>query len=192
MFGGAFDPPHVGHILIVTNILNAGLADEVWIVPSGDGRYDKSPVASARHRSELLRLVRYSVFPDDKRVKIDLTQLNNPADKCYTIDLIDALKSTHAGHDFSLVVGSENAPLISKWRDGERLLKENKFLAIIRPGAETKLNSSENITYLSGPDAVLCNVSSSMVRRFIKENRCLEGLLPAPLIDYIRSEKLYK
>lgn len=100
LIGGAFDPPHNGHILCVSNLFNSKLVDQVWLVPSGDGRYDKKSEASSALRKKMLEIIVENDFKRDSRIKIELSQIDNPKDPCYTSELLKRLARQHSSNEF--------------------------------------------------------------------------------------------
>jgi nicotinate-nucleotide adenylyltransferase len=191
IFGGTFDPPHNGHILSISNILNSALVDEVMLVPSGDGRYDKKPIASAKDRKEMLRLVVESEFTNDPRLYLNFTQIDNLADKAYTIDLLDSIKAKHPEHKLFFVIGSDNIESIKSWRSSERLLSEYSFIVVGR-GTDTIMTPKEgDFSVIKGEFISFSDVSSAKIRDCIKARKSLAGMLPKSIVEYISHNSLY-
>lgn len=192
LFGGAFDPPHIGHVISVTNILNSGLIDELWFIPSGDSRYDKRAEASAGHRAAMLKLVIGETFGADKRLSVSTIQFEGSMADCATIDLWDALRTRHPEREFSFVIGSDNIPMLAGWRNPERLIAEVTFLVLVRPGvAEPPPMKNGHLTWVEESRRLGAAVSSSNVRELIRAGRRVHGIVPAEVKNYIRRESLY-
>lgn len=69
LYGGAFDPPHKGHLAILTNLVSLKFINEVWLLPSGD-RSDKKLVLSKDERFDLLRKLSHKYIIENEKVKV--------------------------------------------------------------------------------------------------------------------------
>jgi nicotinate-nucleotide adenylyltransferase len=192
IFGGSFDPPHIGHMYNIQTVLNSGLVDEVWVVPADDGRYDKPTKALASHRKKMVELALADFFPNDKRVSLNSIQLDNELKGAYTIDLLDELEKRYPKNQFFFIIGTENASQLPTWRSAERLISQKKFLAVRRPGAEPPENVPACVKLVGSPNDPSKNVSSTSVRESLKNNQLDPGVLCARVRDYISSEHLYR
>ena len=191
VFGGSFDPPHIGHMYNIQTVLNSGLVDGVWVVPADDGRYDKSPKASATHRKKMVALALSDFFPGDNRVSLNSIQLDQELTGAYTIDLLDELEKRCPNNQFWFVIGTENIAQLPKWRSAERLMGEKKFLAVSRPGEDKVDQVPEYVTLVGNENNQSANISSTTVRQLIKEGRKLDGIVCSKVRDYILSQELY-
>ena len=190
IYGGAFDPPHIGHTASVKNLFNLKLADEVWLVPSGNGRYDKLHVAAAVHRQRMLELLIAKEFQNDPKIKLELSQLNDSANQSFTMELLDQLKVKHRNIEFYFVIGADNLDSLKAWREAERLISENKFIVLPRNSAKPSFKR-DSFIYLSEKEGRWENISSSQIRKLIKERAVIKGQVPDSVISYITDHKLY-
>lgn len=192
LFGGAFDPPHLGHALCITNILNSKIVDQVWIVPSGDSRYDKKTYASATHRKEMVRLFIQDYFLEDGRVSWNHFQLEQPAEECATIDLLDVMREQYPSDQFLIVIGADNLAKVSSWRSSQRLLMEGIFIVVERLGYKAQNVIGLNAVGMATENLVHSDVSSTLIRRLLNnEDKSVAGILSNQVLKYIKSEKLY-
>src|SRR5688500_14818958 len=113
LFGGSFNPPHVGHLMVVTWILATERADEVWILPTAHHPFGKS-LAPFEDRVDLCR----AAFPE---ARVEEIEASLPAPS-YTIQTVEALKKQHPSTRFSLVVGTDVANERTKWKEFDRLV----------------------------------------------------------------------
>lgn len=191
LYGGAFDPPHAGHINGVKNILAAQLVDEIWLVPSGDMRYDKKSGASARHRLAMLELVMNREFSNCPQVRIDTFQIDDSSNECAAIDLLDHYKQGFKGNIFYFVIGADNAVSLSSWKESDRLLSENKFIVLPRPGVNISGIPSMQFFLLEEKKFPLSQASSTRIRSDLTA-RNTSDMLPEYIKDYIGKNKLYQ
>jgi len=186
LFGGAFDPPHLGHQQVSQAILDQDIADEVWYVPAKEHPFSKK-MSQASHRVAMLELI-----INDPRVKIELFELNKTG-VSYSRDTLDYLSAKYPEHTFSWVIGSDNLPEFHKWVDSkgdnyQDLLKHYRFYVYPRQNfpIEPLYN---NMIPLDNVDEV--EVSSTTVREKISRGENVQGLVDPAVAVYIDSNQLY-
>ncbi|MCO6429217.1 MAG: nicotinate-nicotinamide nucleotide adenylyltransferase [Deltaproteobacteria bacterium] len=189
VFGGAFDPPHIGHLITISNLLNSGVVDRVLLAPSGKLRYDKSATASFEARLDMARLLIGNDLPEEWRSRVSLEVLDAD-DRGYTIELLDKLKKRSASDHFYVVIGSDNVEQLAGWKDSARLIAENKFIVLRRSSTDLK-KQGQHLVYLEGEEIFTCDVSSTTVRSLISKNKCVAGLVPFHVNAYINLHALY-
>lgn len=191
IYGGNFDPPHLGHVLVITNVLNAGLVDEIVLIPAGDDRYDKELYASSEHRTKMLEIIiseSFSSFP----LSIDMSQVDGSLPQgSRAIDLIRNFKSKRKIEELYFVIGSDNIQHLTSWANFDDLLNEVKFISVPRSGFEIE-NVPKYICQLKDNVVPINNFSSSKIRQMILANKCLAGILPDGVVNYINKTGIYK
>jgi nicotinate-nucleotide adenylyltransferase len=190
--GGAFDPPHYGHLVMASAALNSGAVDEVWFVPSGD-RPDKTYRTAVADRIALLTLLlRDGVPENEKRVRLCTVEVEVP-NLVGTVELFRELRARYAQHSFWAIIGSDLTKDLPQWRHPAALQKEVSFLVVPR-GLESEKEIIEaspefQIEYLQSP--VSFSVSSTSVRALLADKKSLIGLMPRSLIEYVERNNLY-
>ncbi len=174
LFGGSFNPPHVGHLLVVTWILATRRADEVWVMPTAHHPFGK-PLASFQDRVDLCR----AAFPQARVEEIEAT-LPPPS---YTIHTVEALRAKHPDVAFSLVVGTDVLGDQKKWKDFDRLTTLVTLLPVRRAGVAG--SEKEDGT------PIFPEVSSSGIRAKLARGEDVSGLVPAAALALIRERRLY-
>jgi nicotinate-nucleotide adenylyltransferase len=192
LFGGAFDPPHIGHLMTISRIVSEGAADEVWIVPSGE-RIDKVYHAEAHHRRRMIEILIQEAYRTDPRIKPLFIQLEEKIPGSFTSDLLATLKNTYAEIDFYLVIGRELVEDLPRWKDGDKLLAEGRFLVVSRPILDKSAPPlpKRGCMELSNPHKLDISLSSTEIRSMIKRGHVLSGMLTPGVQSYIRENKLY-
>ena len=189
LFGGSFDPPHFGHIQAITSVINSNLVDEIWIVPVGDERYDRKPIANSIDRIAMLKLIIEEFF-DQSKVKIEDLQTKELTDST-TIGLADALIAKYTEAQFSFVIGADNISNLNTWKSFDDLIKKINFIAVPRLDIVMPKNIPEYVQVLDLDKSFSNNISSSGVRLLLKEKLQLAGLLPKQIEKYILDKKIY-
>jgi len=179
----------MAHFVVITQILNSHVADEVWIVPSGE-RPDKLYKANDQARLSMLKLGVAELFKEDQSVKIKTHHLDKETGHS-SIELLDKLELENKDHTFFLVIGSELVKDLPGWYCAERLAKIARFLVVTRPGAEVMTLKDFNLYFLPNPHSLSLFISSTELRAMLKEGKSLAGLIPTSVLKYIQEHKLY-
>src|SRR5438132_4019251 len=115
LFGGSFDPPHVGHLLAASYVLATEPVDELWLVPVFEHPLGKKPAAPFEHRVELCeRLAR-----DLPRTRV--SRAEQESGEARTVDLLEWLQRKHPGTKFALVLGTDLNAERAQWKNFERI-----------------------------------------------------------------------
>ena len=187
LFGGAFDPPHLGHHSISKNILDRGIADEVWYVPAKTHPFSK-PLSDSKHRLSMLNLL----IADDKRMSIETFELEKDG-VSYSHETLDALSEKYPEHKFSWVIGSDNLAKFHLWsdskdRDYREMLSKHTFYVYPRKGHNFS-PLYENMIPLKDMEEVV--VSSTLVKERLASREDISDLVDKKVIKYIEENKLY-
>ncbi len=180
VFGGAFDPPHLGHLHVARVLLEHNHADEVWFMPVNDHPFAKK-MSPGTERVALLKLM------IEPRMKIELLELESP-EMSYTLHSLRTLKKLHPQHSFSFVIGADNVANFTKWHHYAALLHE--FTVWVYPRVGSSLEQVlPGMQILTAVQPV--NVSSTQAREALQEGRSVAGLLSERVASYCRETKLY-
>jgi nicotinate-nucleotide adenylyltransferase len=171
LFFGSFNPIHTGHLIIANHVANY-YADKIWFIVSPHNPLKKSSeLLRAADRLELVKLA----AENDNRFEVSNIEFNLPVPS-YTINTLDALKKVHPQHEFYLIIGSDNWALLPKWRSSNEILESYNLLVYERPGFQVNTAQlSANTQLLKAP---LIDISSSSIRKLIRENKSILYLVP--------------
>ncbi|MFT4626016.1 MAG: nicotinate (nicotinamide) nucleotide adenylyltransferase [Myxococcota bacterium] len=164
VFGGSFNPPHVGHALVAGWLRWSETADEVWLVPCAAHPLGKRGLAPFTDRVRWCRALAESVGPW-VRVECMEQQLGHPS---YTINTLDALRTRHPDALLRLVVGSDILDETHLWRAWDRIESDYAPIVVSRAGHRAVQGG------VSFPE-----VSSTAIRRALGRGESADGLLPA-------------
>lgn len=169
IYGGSFNPPHIGHALVAAWLTWTDQVDAVWLVPVGAHAFGKALLPFARRRAFCEALA--ATLGDAVRVEPIEGQREG---RSYTIDTLEALSARHPSHTFRLVLGADNLPSLPRWHRWPDIEAGFDPIVVGRSG------------YDSPPDVpAFPGVSSTDVRARIVEGRPVEGLVPAAVLDLI-------
>lgn len=187
LFGGSFDPVHMGHAMLANFVAGTGLVDEVWFMP---GRINplKSgvPPVEEFHRSEMCRLV----AEDCRAASVCDIEFSMPAPS-YTSRTLKRLVDLFPGKEFQLLIGSDNWLCFDRWRDHEWICSNFRIIVYPRPGYEIgRLSMPENVSVLK--DAPQALISSTFVRDGLAQGRNMNFFVPQKVLNYITKNRLYE
>lgn len=189
--GGTFDPIHIGHLVTADEARQAFSLDEVLFVPAGaPWQKDASDVASPEHRFLMTQIATASNASFRvSRIEIDR---DGPT---YTIDTLRALKAQQDAEWF-FITGADAILQILSWRDPEAVLREATFIAATRPGYDLDRLEKELPQGLEDRVRILeipaLAISSTDVRRRVREGRPIRYLVPPGISEYIAKARLYR
>ena len=207
IFGGTFDPVHIGHYEIVKYFVDNYIVDEVWILPSYESPHkDIDTKKSFDDRVNMLKLA----FKDMKSVVINTFEeeyYKTINDKTYTYEVLNAIKSKYPDFKLNFVVGFDSIKNIHTWHNYKELLRDYKFYIFDREDEELKTNA-DKINYLNNLgknfgvnfiyemfDIPITDISSTQIRDYFKnynDNKDLiNKYLEKSVIEYILDKKLY-
>jgi len=193
VFGGTFDPPHYGHIHVITALLNSDLVDEIWLVPTGEDHKDRA--VSAADRKAMIECVveceygpRYRVNP----VKVNCCQLDGSLGDSSTWNLLNHLQNQYPSYEFKFVTGVDLIDQLSSWKKAEDLIHKFRFIAVERLGCITPSCIPPYVELLRTGSNVSFGISSSQLRESLYSGKCVVGLIPSCVLAYIEKQELYR
>jgi nicotinate-nucleotide adenylyltransferase len=212
IYGGTFDPVHVGHVEVARRVLPLFEIEKVLFVPARMAPHKMStPVTEPIHRYAMLALA----TQDDPQLSISTFELDAP-DRRYTVETVEHFQRTLADStELFFIMGADSWSEITTWCEWERLLSMTNHIVVTRPGYEPVTTHvgriSESIVDVRGSDApllasvegekrifftdaVMKDVSATNIRRLASEGRVeeLTGLLPGPVLEYIKKYGIYR
>jgi nicotinate-nucleotide adenylyltransferase len=192
VLGGTFDPVHNGHLSIAT-ALRAALDLErlVW-VPAGRPPHKAGQIVSNdRDRIAMLELAIAGSAVD----QIDTIDIERSGPS-YTADTLEILAQRFAPARLFFLMGEDSLRDLPTWHDPDRLLRAAELAVAARPGVDADLESvARQVPMVQGrvhlvPTEEIA-ISSSGIRRRVRENQSIHGLVPAAVEAYIRDHGLY-
>ena len=207
VFGGTFDPPHVGHAAIVDSVLSGGWADSVVLVPAARPPHKTSrPVADFPDRMEMTRLMAESISSQrgwsSARVSVSDVESRLGEGPTYTHNMMLALDREFDGVELLLLVGGDSLGMLHSWHAAREIAERWRVLTFPRAGGDA--HSLEKVVRENWPSAVasrlldsilpfeMVDVSSSMIRGcFQEDGDAASAYLLREVWDYIKRKGLY-
>jgi nicotinate-nucleotide adenylyltransferase len=177
IYGGTFDPIHLGHLHVITQLFEKDLVDHFVLVPAGEPvRRDNAPVASAQQRRAMCQLA-LADLPQEIASKVQVNPIEilrmGPS---YAIDTVEAVAQNYPGDSILLIVGQDAAEKLDQWHRIDELRGMVEFLVIGRPGyAGNGVDiGALDVAATTIRQGLSADVSSS-VAAFIRENNLYDN-----------------
>jgi nicotinate-nucleotide adenylyltransferase len=174
LFGSSFNPPHVGHVAVLEDLLAKNLFDGIWLLPVYNHAFGKELVPFEERVAMLKILIRDL---GDMRVAFSEIEKELGKSPSYSIDTVMELKRRHPDVEFHMIAGSDVKADLDKWHRIAELKQILKFHFIPRLGYDEK--------------SPYPKVSSSEIREKVKRGESLTGLTTPAIVEYITKRKLY-
>lgn len=188
LYFGTFNPIHVGHLIIANHLVENSNLDEIWMVVTPHNPFKKkSSLLDNHHRLEMVYLATKDyekINPSD--IEFKLPQPN------YTVHTLAHISEKYSKYKFSLIMGEDNLKSLHKWKNYEIILENYELYVYPRISkgiVETQFNKHPKIHKV---DAPIVELSSTMIRNGIKEQKNVRPLLADAVFKYIDEMNFYK
>ena len=180
LLGGAFNPPHNGHLMIAQQILDFTDTDEVWFLPNY-GQIPPKPVASVTDRLAMTKLLKLP------KTRVSTVEIDHKLDG----DTIHLLPYLPKDNSYAFIIGSDQLSTFHQWGEWRTLLKKMPFLVFPRYGYPNEPLYS-NMRVITDELLVGTNVSSTKIRGRVNRGLSIDTFVPKEIADYIDSHGLYR
>ncbi len=185
LFGGSFDPVHLGHLLVAQAAREELELTRLFFIPAAQSPF--KPDQTPRPAKERLRLLRLALAGKEW-CEIDEQEIKRGG-VSYTIDTVRDYARRFPQAELLYLIGADNVPQLPKWREAQDLARLAEFVAIPRPGeAEAPFPAPFRGRTLRG---FPLGVSSSQIRQRVKAGLPIDHLVPTTVAEAIRHNRLY-
>lgn len=196
LFGGTFDPVHVGHLVLAERCRADANLDGVWFLPSYKPPHKLGvPITRFEHRVEMIELA--TAGQPLFRTEVVEKELPPPS---YTANTLAELRGRHPEYAFQLIVGADCLPDLPGWFQPKRILEQAGLIVVPRPGVElwTRERLAEALEIPAGSvrmtvvDCPRMEVASRDLRARVAAGKSIRYLVPRSVEEYIREKKMYQ
>ena len=188
VFGGTFDPPHVGHLLLASDACESLRLDRLIFIPvwTQPLKVGTPPVASPQDRLEMVRLA----VADDANYAVDDTEITRKG-LSYTVDTLEHLAERYKGAKLFLLMGQDALVGFPQWRNPERIRELATVAAMARSDTLNLWSgvAGENFVPVSTRRV---DLSSSEIRERRREGKSIKGFVPESIERFIEARGLYR
>ncbi|HMP78846.1 MAG TPA: nicotinate-nucleotide adenylyltransferase [Pirellulaceae bacterium] len=196
IFGGSFDPIHIGHLIIAEQSREHAQLDEVWFIPAAVAPHKQTgATATGKQRLEMLQLAvagheSFRVLDDELR----------RGEVSFTVDTLRSFRAQYPDHEWFLIIGGDSAAQLATWREPAEICRLATPLVYFRPGEVADFSPLANLVSperladiaahrVSGP---MIELSSTLVRERLASGRTVRYLVPRAVEKYIETQDLYR
>ena len=183
LFGGSFDPPHLGHINMVERVIHK--CDSLIIMPAGKSPLkEKSHIADAIHRFEMSKLAFLKI---SDKINVSDYEINSSIDS-YTINTVLWLLKKYKNCSIRILIGKDQLSVLNKWKYIDELVSLVDFICFDR-----EINDDINNNFMFKIEDFSNNISSTAIRNKINSNFfSYRDFLCREVYNYIKKNKIYE
>ena len=188
LYFGSFNPVHVGHLIIANHVAEHSGLEQVWMVVTPHNPHkEKNTLLDDYQRLQLVHLATEDytkIKPSD--IEFKLSQPN------YTVNTLAHLQDKFPKNQFSLIMGEDNLKSLHKWKNYEIILQNHDIYVYPRISSHIENSDFKNHPNIHIIDAPIVEISSTFIRKNIKDGKNIMPLLPSKVWEYIDHNNLYK
>ncbi len=187
IFGGSFNPPHYGHLLLGEFARDQYSLNKILFIPSFIPPHKQyQSLASSEHRLVMLQIaIEGNRFFQVSEIEIKRGQVS------YTIDTVKQIEQQYPSADLFLIIGIDNLIDFYSWREPQELLDMVQLIVFNRPGykfEDIPPTLKDAVQFVNAP---LLGISSSEIRRRVQAGRSIKYTVPQLVEEYIKKHSLY-
>ena len=194
VFGGTFDPPHLGHLILASEARSQlGLTRLLWVLTALPPHKRGQVISPLEDRLAMIRLA----LADERAFELSRVDIDRPGPH-YTLDTLNLLRGQNAGCELTLVIGGDSLRDLPQWHRPLDVLAACDSIGVMRrPGDEIDLTELEAslpglIEKVSFVDAPLLEISSHEIRERARQGLPFKYYVPNEVHRYILSHHLYR
>jgi nicotinate-nucleotide adenylyltransferase len=187
VFGGCFDPIHLGHLLVAEDVFRQLKLDRLLFIPSFQPPHRPAPVAPYPHRAAMVELaIKYH-----PQFVLSRIEENDPGPS-YTINTLRSLKRLFPGDLIYLIVGYDQYRTIKTWHQSSELTKLARLVVISRPNIKRPArfagHAPNRVIFLK---VIPVAIAAAQIRQRLASRMSIRYLVPTAVAQYIYHHRLY-
>jgi nicotinate-nucleotide adenylyltransferase len=198
LFGGTFDPIHLGHLILAEACREACRLDQVWFVVAGVPPHKIAGRTDVKHRLEMVRIA----IAGNSAFEVSEIEAHTPGPH-YSYSTLEAVRAERPDDELFFLVGADSLVDLPQWRFPERVLAAASLVVVNRPGIDPETSADPAVALQSllatVPEAKsvfpvkvpLIGIASSDLRKRLAEGRSIRYLVSRGVEAYIEAQKLY-
>ena len=188
LYFGTFNPIHIGHIAIANHMAEYSDLDKIWMVITPHNPFKKkSSLLDNNHRYQMV----LEALETYDKIEPSNIEFNLPQPS-YTVYTLAHLEEKYPQHEFCLIMGEDNLKSLHKWKNYEVILERHDIYVYPRISEGTVETQFDNHSKIHKVDAPIMEISSTMIRKAIKDGKNIRPLLPPEVHTYIDQMNFYK
>lgn len=184
LFGGSFNPPHVGHVLSALYVLETSPIDELWFAPTWRHAFGKELIGFD-DRVAMCERMAAALGGRGRVSRVEEDVARERGGESRTLYMLEHLSATHPDHDFRLIIGTDILSETAKWHRWDEVCRRAPPIVVNRGGPG-------GVVMAGSHAPVMPAVSSTEVRHLLAAGRDVSGLVPRAVLGYIDQRGLYR
>ncbi len=192
LYGGTFDPIHLGHLILAEQCREACGLDRVWLIVAGSPPHKPAGRTPVGHRLEMVRI---AIAGHSAFVASDI-EAKRPGPH-YSVETLEAIRRDRPDDELFFLIGADSLADLPLWREPERIARLATIVVVNRPGIEevdpARLPDfgpgSHPLAWVPIPPV---GIASSDLRRRLAEGRSIRYMVPRGVEAYIEAHGLYR
>lgn len=188
LYFGTFNPIHIGHLIIANEMVENSDLDEIWMVVTPHNPFKKKQsLLENHHRLELV----YRATENYDKIKPSDLEFKLPQPN-YTVHTLAHAVETYPNKKFCLIMGEDNLKSFHKWKNYETILEHHQIYVYPRISKGTVTHEFKNHPKIHPVKAPIIELSSTMIRKGIQQQKNIKPLLTKEVWEYIDEMNFYK
>ncbi len=193
LYGGTFDPIHVGHLIVMENVLNFMDLDKIIILPSSNPPHKINKQKTDKElRIEMVK----RATADNDRIEVSTFEARSD-EVIYTHQTLEYFKKTYPHHEFYYIMGEDSFMTIDTWKNYEDILND-KLIVFTRSNTDPDSDLVKKVNEIRADNEEIylinnlnINISSTLIRGLVKKGKSIKYLVTDEVYDFITEHKLY-
>lgn len=193
LYGGTFDPIHIGHLIVMENTLNFMDLDKIIVLPSSNPPHKQNKKKTDTNiRVEMVR----AAIKDNEKLELSTFESHDDS-VVYTHQTLDYFKNKYPDDEFYYIMGEDSFMTIDSWRNYEKILNDN-LIVFARTSIEEDSDLVKKVDFIKKDNANIylidnlnINISSTLIRDLVKNNKSIKYLVPDSVRELIKEYGLY-
>ncbi|WP_405610953.1 nicotinate (nicotinamide) nucleotide adenylyltransferase [Polaribacter sp. Asnod1-A03] len=188
LYFGTFNPIHVGHLIIANHMVENSDLDEIWMVVTPHSPFKKkNSLLDNHHRFEMV----YRATEKYLKIKPSNIEFNLPQPN-YTAHTLAHISDKYPNKEFCLIMGEDNLKSLHKWKNYETILEHHHIYVYPRITDGNFDHQFTNNSKIHKVDAPIIQISSTMIRKGVKEQKNIQPLLTEEVWEYLDEMNFYR
>lgn len=192
IFGGTFNPPHIGHLILAETAADNLKLDRVYFVPAAEPPHKMEvPRAPVEDRVQMVQLA----IRGNDRFQLSRRDVDRPGPH-YAVDMIQLFKEEYPEAELFFLMGSDSLRDLLSWHQPARIIELTSLVVMQRPAMYPDLASltrelPQLLNKLYFLDAPEIEVSSTQIVKLVKQGKSVRYRVVTPVYTYLKEKKLY-
>lgn len=187
IFGGTFDPPHVGHLIAASDACELLALDEVRFVPTHRSPFkEEQEGTTPTLRCKMVE----RAIAGDPRFRVSRVEVDRPPPS-YTVETLRRLREAEPAAEFTLLLGADQWTAFARWREPHAIAQMARIAVLTRDGWDPAPGESGPALPRTVVPVTRIDISASGVRDRVREGRSIRHMVPDAVREFIESRELY-